>query len=312
MHATKRERIPSFHSDTSTLDNAFRTPVLYTCQVVHPYKPPPATSFRDTPFITLSVAELYDVLEEVTCRYSIDLHVQAKIGYVAELLLIRDRTDREVGWALPAFLKRMPRHLHIGAVQGWEDYGSYWPECMFSRSFPGNPFAPLSHITFPPSPTASSSHDLLPSPYTLSAPMSRISAGSLEFTSKSEGTWLRPSRWQNVEQRMSRRSNQRSGIVEDEYTSHVDGNATPRTAPLCEPKKSQLQGTLLEIHDNPRIKTSSGSIDNSLRAPLVDVSISRGRTLRKPGLGYGLTRSLQRGASESSTSWRRRLDDLPL
>ncbi|KAI0819201.1 hypothetical protein BC628DRAFT_1333538 [Trametes gibbosa] len=80
-----------------------RAPVLYECRVIHPCEPPAGVSYRDLPFFTLRVDDVYAVLKEAGHP---SLHRDLPL-YVDDgedcLLLARDRAGH-VGWVLASFL----------------------------------------------------------------------------------------------------------------------------------------------------------------------------------------------------------------
>lgn len=78
-------------------------PALYQCYVIHPCEPPPGVSYRELPFFTLRVGDVYDILKEAghpsTHR---DLPLYVDDGEDC-LLLARDGVGN-VGWVLASFL----------------------------------------------------------------------------------------------------------------------------------------------------------------------------------------------------------------
>ncbi|KAI0629553.1 hypothetical protein C8Q77DRAFT_1220243 [Trametes polyzona] len=80
-----------------------QVPALYECRVVHPCEPPPGVSYRDLPFFTLRVDDVYDILKEAghpsTHR---DLPLYVDDGEDC-LLLARDAAGN-IGWVLASFL----------------------------------------------------------------------------------------------------------------------------------------------------------------------------------------------------------------
>ncbi|KAI1791354.1 Dbl-like domain-containing protein [Ganoderma leucocontextum] len=78
-------------------------PALYECRVVHPCKPPEGVEYRDLPFLTLVVDEVYEILQEAghpaTHR---DLPLYVDEGEDC-LLLVRNSSG-DVGWALASFM----------------------------------------------------------------------------------------------------------------------------------------------------------------------------------------------------------------
>ncbi|KAI9059915.1 hypothetical protein FKP32DRAFT_1595934 [Trametes sanguinea] len=78
-------------------------PALYQCRVIHPCQPPPGVSYRDLPFFTLYVDDVFDILKEAghpsTHR---DLPLYVDDGEDC-LLLARDDAGN-VGWVLASFL----------------------------------------------------------------------------------------------------------------------------------------------------------------------------------------------------------------
>ncbi|EMD33248.1 hypothetical protein CERSUDRAFT_98842 [Gelatoporia subvermispora B] len=97
-----RENIRSVYSDTSTLDNT-GVEALYSCRAVHACEPPPSVKYRDGPFMTLVVDDVYDILQDAG-------HPSTHAGlplYMDEgedcLLLVRN-AEGDVGWALASFM----------------------------------------------------------------------------------------------------------------------------------------------------------------------------------------------------------------
>ncbi|KAI0645075.1 hypothetical protein C8Q79DRAFT_1001627 [Trametes meyenii] len=76
---------------------------LYQCRVIHPCEPPPGVSYRELPFFTLRLGDIYDILKEVghpsTHR---DLPLYVDDGEDC-LLLARDELGG-IGWVLASFL----------------------------------------------------------------------------------------------------------------------------------------------------------------------------------------------------------------
>ncbi|OBZ69702.1 Dynamin-binding protein [Grifola frondosa] len=78
-------------------------PALYSCRVVHLCQPPPGVSYRDLPFFTLLVDDVYDVLQEAGHPSDHDdLPLYVDEGEDC-LLLVRDDIG-DIGWALASFL----------------------------------------------------------------------------------------------------------------------------------------------------------------------------------------------------------------
>lgn len=80
------------------------TRIKYTCRVVHGCRPPAPVSYFDFPFFTLSVGEVYGVLQEAGHpghHPKLPLHVDDGEDC---LLLCRD-DQGQVGWALASFLQ---------------------------------------------------------------------------------------------------------------------------------------------------------------------------------------------------------------
>ncbi|KAI0365065.1 hypothetical protein BV20DRAFT_1102982 [Pilatotrama ljubarskyi] len=78
-------------------------PALYQCRVIHQCEPPPGVSYRDLPFFTLRLDDVYDILKEAghpsTHR---DLPLYVDDGEDC-LLLARDDAGN-IGWVLASFL----------------------------------------------------------------------------------------------------------------------------------------------------------------------------------------------------------------
>ncbi|KAI0701003.1 hypothetical protein C8T65DRAFT_579908 [Cerioporus squamosus] len=78
-------------------------PPLYQCRVIHPCEPPPGVSYRDIPFFTLRVDDVYDILQEAghpsTHR---DLPLYVDDG--EDCLLLARNEAGDVGWVLASFL----------------------------------------------------------------------------------------------------------------------------------------------------------------------------------------------------------------
>ncbi|TFK90241.1 hypothetical protein K466DRAFT_597089 [Polyporus arcularius HHB13444] len=78
-------------------------PPLYQCRVIHPCEPPPGVSYRDIPFFTLRVDDIYDILQEAghpsTHR---DLPLYVDDG--EDCLLLARSEAGDVGWVLASFL----------------------------------------------------------------------------------------------------------------------------------------------------------------------------------------------------------------
>ncbi|KAI0752811.1 hypothetical protein C8Q80DRAFT_1096780 [Daedaleopsis nitida] len=78
-------------------------PALYQCRVIHMCEPPPGVSYRDIPFFTLRVDDVYDILQEAghpsTHR---DLPLYVDDG--EDCLLLARSESGDVGWVLASFL----------------------------------------------------------------------------------------------------------------------------------------------------------------------------------------------------------------
>ncbi|KAH9846508.1 hypothetical protein C2E23DRAFT_743988 [Lenzites betulinus] len=94
---------PPTRSDRKRASTGRAPPVLYECRVIHACEPPPGVSYRDLPFFTLRVDDVYAVLKEAGHP---SLHRDLPL-YVDDgedcLLLARDRRGN-VGWVLASFL----------------------------------------------------------------------------------------------------------------------------------------------------------------------------------------------------------------
>ncbi|KAF7790946.1 hypothetical protein EIP86_001905 [Pleurotus ostreatoroseus] len=80
-----------------------RRPGLYQCHAIHPCSPPPGVSYRDIPFLTIRVGDIFDVLEEKghpSQHRNLPLYIDDGEDC---LLLVRDMHD-DIGWALASFL----------------------------------------------------------------------------------------------------------------------------------------------------------------------------------------------------------------
>lgn len=88
----------------SQRDSWVSKPAKYTCQVVHPCRPPAAVQYYSFPFFTLQVGDFYEVLQEAGHP---SIHPKLPL-YVDDgedcLLLCRDGNGI-VGWALASFLE---------------------------------------------------------------------------------------------------------------------------------------------------------------------------------------------------------------
>ncbi|KAF8171877.1 hypothetical protein BJ912DRAFT_860280 [Pholiota molesta] len=88
----------------SQRDSWVSKPAKYTCQVVHPCRPPAAVQYYSFPFFTLQVGDFYEVLQEAGHP---SIHPKLPL-YVDDgedcLLLCRDGYGI-VGWALASFLE---------------------------------------------------------------------------------------------------------------------------------------------------------------------------------------------------------------
>ncbi|KAI0669533.1 hypothetical protein C8Q78DRAFT_1070654 [Trametes maxima] len=78
-------------------------PPLYQCRVIHPCEPPPGVSYRERPFFTLRLGDVYDILKEVghpSTHHDLPLYVDDGEDC---LLLARDELGG-IGWVLASFL----------------------------------------------------------------------------------------------------------------------------------------------------------------------------------------------------------------
>lgn len=90
-------------SSSSGRSTANISRALYSCRVVHPCNPPDGVAYRNLPFFTLLVDEVFEVLKEFghpSLHQDLPLYVDGKDC----LLLIRDRMG-SLGWTLASFLK---------------------------------------------------------------------------------------------------------------------------------------------------------------------------------------------------------------
>ncbi|RPD57836.1 hypothetical protein L227DRAFT_577532 [Lentinus tigrinus ALCF2SS1-6] len=78
-------------------------PALYECRVIHPCEPPPGVAYRETPFFTLRVDDVYEILQEAghpsTHR---DLPLYVDDG--EDCLLLARNEAGDIGWVLASFL----------------------------------------------------------------------------------------------------------------------------------------------------------------------------------------------------------------
>ncbi|EMD32966.1 hypothetical protein CERSUDRAFT_57638 [Gelatoporia subvermispora B] len=80
-----------------------RIPALYSCRVIHPCEPPPGVAYRDVPFMTLVVDDIYDILQEAGHPSThADLPLYMDEGEDC-LLLVRN-AEGDIGWALASFM----------------------------------------------------------------------------------------------------------------------------------------------------------------------------------------------------------------
>lgn len=93
----------SRHQSRRPSSGGARIPSLYTCRAVHPCEPPAGVSYRDLPFFTLRIGDIYEVLQEAGHPA---LHEDLPL-YVDDgedcLLLVRNRSG-DIGWALASFM----------------------------------------------------------------------------------------------------------------------------------------------------------------------------------------------------------------
>jgi hypothetical protein len=116
----------SFTPQDSDLDTSATSPsssarsnpniarALYSCRVVHPCNPPDGITYRNHPFFTLQVDEVFDVLQDFghpSLYDDLPLYVDGKDC----LLLVRDRLGG-VGWSLASFLKPLGRRLRQKSI----------------------------------------------------------------------------------------------------------------------------------------------------------------------------------------------------
>lgn len=106
------------HGDFGTTSQFSRTPsprdswafkpAKYTCQVIHPCKPPTTgsapLSYFSFPFFTLKEQELYDVLQEAG-HPSLHPNLPLIVDEGEDCLLLCRAWDGSVGWALASFLE---------------------------------------------------------------------------------------------------------------------------------------------------------------------------------------------------------------
>ncbi|KAH9935140.1 uncharacterized protein BXZ73DRAFT_45507 [Epithele typhae] len=94
---------PSYPRGLSRRRTSGQMPSLYECRVIHRCEPPPGVSYRDLPFFTLRVDDVYEILEEAghpsTHR---DLPLYVDDG--EDCLLLARSARGDVGWVLASFL----------------------------------------------------------------------------------------------------------------------------------------------------------------------------------------------------------------
>ena len=89
----------------------FLVPVLYECRVLRPYQAPDSMTYRDLPFFTLVVGEVYEVLGEAGHPFTHpDLTLPVDEGEDC-LLLARHRRTRVVAWALASFMLPLNKRI---------------------------------------------------------------------------------------------------------------------------------------------------------------------------------------------------------
>jgi hypothetical protein len=101
-------------SSNSSRSNSNISRPLYSCRVVHPCNPPEGIAYRNLPFFTLRVDEVFEVLKDFghpSRHEDLPLYVDGKDC----LLLVRDRTGG-LGWSLASFLKPLGKRLRQKSV----------------------------------------------------------------------------------------------------------------------------------------------------------------------------------------------------
>jgi hypothetical protein len=88
----------------SQRDSWVSKPSKYTCQVVHPCKPPATVSYYSFPFFTLLKGDCYDVLQEAG-HPSIHPKLPLYVDDGEDCLLLCRNREGLVGWALASFLE---------------------------------------------------------------------------------------------------------------------------------------------------------------------------------------------------------------
>ncbi|EGO00583.1 hypothetical protein SERLA73DRAFT_30457, partial [Serpula lacrymans var. lacrymans S7.3] len=104
-HTTDTAPLPPYQAAASMARRAElqETRALYLCRAVHPCSPPDGVSYRNLPFFTLQVGNVYSVLREYghpSTHEDLPLYVDDGEDC---LLLVRDQSE-DVGWALASFL----------------------------------------------------------------------------------------------------------------------------------------------------------------------------------------------------------------
>lgn len=78
-------------------------PALYECRVIHPCEPPAGVAYRQIPFFTLRVDDVYDILQEAghpSTHHELPLYVDDG----EDCLLLARNEAGDVGWVLASFL----------------------------------------------------------------------------------------------------------------------------------------------------------------------------------------------------------------
>lgn len=80
-----------------------KIPSMYECRVVHLCEPPPGVSYRDLPFFTLRVNDVYEVLQEAG-HPSLHADLPLYVDDGEDCLLLCRNAKGAIGWALASFL----------------------------------------------------------------------------------------------------------------------------------------------------------------------------------------------------------------
>ncbi|KAF9443991.1 hypothetical protein P691DRAFT_763777 [Macrolepiota fuliginosa MF-IS2] len=113
--ATTAQSTLDHTQSTSPRDSWALKPSKYTCQVIHPCKPPTTgsvpLSYFSFPFFTLKESEYYDVLQEAG-HPSLHPNLPLIVDEGEDCLLLCRAWDGSIGWALASFLEP------VGSVEG--------------------------------------------------------------------------------------------------------------------------------------------------------------------------------------------------